>query len=376
MNKDNLRPLNLPASVSFNMAPFAEASGVGIQLLHSDDGNDTEERKRKNEDSFYKERMTDPSVNAHLRGRFKIKGLLSPTTSSSPSSSLSRKHTLSRFKLGSDIEFRMEKESRSIHARLEEIAILKAQVEEEKDKRKQQSKLKDERREKEKEEKEGREGNKTEEDELNEEKEKLLMKLKRVKTKAELMQSLKEEQHQIMNASGALELERIRRLLPPPSSTSFQSDSKDLNTGKKKTIYDFYAVKIQSCFRCYSQKKWYATIYSRRETAATILQRYVRGFIIRCDQKMRKLRGLAVVKLQRCFRGSLVRRALKHKQYSTSEDKNAILIQRIWRGFLGKRRGLVIRRQYMLFFLLLSALSPSHTCHICFFFSSLWRYHF
>lgn len=104
------------------------------------------------------------------------------------------------------------------------------------------------------------------------------------------------------------------------------------------------AQRIQRSYRGYLGRKYYFFMRLRIAAAANI-QRVYRGFHARCvvDAKRRR-RYYAACKIQSLFRRNHARKQAFRRRY---ERNSAICIQRIFRGYLGKKKSLAERDKFI-----------------------------
>jgi hypothetical protein len=128
------------------------------------------------------------------------------------------------------------------------------------------------------------------------------------------------------------QIERKRRLLTPAQGR------RKIPLNDEPNIFDYYATRIQATIRGWlgrAYSKWYA-IASHQ--SSRVVQRYYRGWICRYQIKREKRRNDSATMIQKCFRGWKARSKVSVVTDSRDHINSVILIQRIVRGWLGKRR--------------------------------------
>lgn len=107
---------------------------------------------------------------------------------------------------------------------------------------------------------------------------------------------------------------------------------------EKANVYDFYAVRIQSAIRGWLARCWVAWFRSVLTKAGVLIQSLVRGGLARHKVRRLRLRYRCAVLIQKTFRGWSTRGVSAAMAQSQSLIKMAVVLQRVWRGVLGRKR--------------------------------------
>lgn len=144
---------------------------------------------------------------------------------------------------------------------------------------------------------------------------------------------LKFEERDLRARENSMQIERKRRKL-----SQAESKRAGLQQDERPNVYDYYAVRIQSAIRGWLARcwiRWYRAVLLR---ATRLLQAILRGWLARVRVKRLKRRHNAAVAIQKTFRGWSTRGTSAEMARKQSLLKMAVVIQRYWRGFLGRRR--------------------------------------
>ena len=325
MSRDDDRPLSEAATVPSTLAPYAELSGVGLA-----DFDITNLRKHAEKPL----KLVDKSASSRIRGQDKVRGALAPIVSRAGEP---RKLLPSRLTLGSKIEFDMERQRRTLHDKLNELAELKSKLSMDlsfhNEKSKPKSTLDDIISKIGPKVAQGDGSPRLNLEDIKELEERAKIHLARVDRKTSKFILLKQEQRRASDQRRAMELERKRRLLKEVSESQVYPSSTD------DTVYDYYAVKIQSVVRRAIASKNYQVFRELRIPSIVKIQSLYRGYQTRRESYLLKIRNRAVAIIQSLFRGTRVRISERYKTLvQANSDRSATVIQRRWRGVLGRRR--------------------------------------
>eukprot|EP01041_Mallomonas_annulata_P004421 gene4421-8802_t len=145
---------------------------------------------------------------------------------------------------------------------------------------------------------------------------------------------LKDSQRADNNAQRAFEIERKRRLLNKNEVKRKTTAAAD----DIETVYDFYAVRIQTCVRGWMARVWIKWYRANATRASIVLQAHARGFVARRRVKRMKKQRIASTIIQCSFRAHRAQKRISSMLGQKNFDHAATQIQKIWRGIMGGKR--------------------------------------
>ena len=147
------------------------------------------------------------------------------------------------------------------------------------------------------------------------------------------MLDVKEQERRMTGAERSREIERKRRLL-----TSKEGKRKGPPPPESSNSYDWFAIKCQATIRgwlarCFA--KWYRQACRK---ACIIIQATIRGKLGRLRVSRYKVNYFAQQQIAKIFRGYKARGVAASASAGKNLGKAAVLIQKIYRGHVGKKR--------------------------------------
>eukprot|EP01034_Spumella_vulgaris_P022575 gene22575-28708_t len=145
--------------------------------------------------------------------------------------------------------------------------------------------------------------------------------------------ALKEMEKSQVGRERSRDIERKRRLLSEKEGRRVGPPPED-----QRNVYDYYAIRVQSAIRGFLARCWIRWYIEVSLKACKVLQAVMRGWFGR--MRVRKIRRefSAARNIQRNFRGWSTRGTSSAMAKRQNLAKNAVVIQRVWRGILGVRR--------------------------------------
>ncbi|RYH20766.1 hypothetical protein EON65_22485, partial [archaeon] len=157
--------------------------------------------------------------------------------------------------------------------------------------------------------------------------------LRKLQEEEDINSSLKQHEVSQKAQHRARDIERKRRLLS-------EEEAKRLGPPLEEdaNVYDYYATKVQSATRGWLVRRWVRWYKEVSSVAAVVVQSVIRGWLGRLRVRRIRTRFKSATIIQKNFRGWRSRGTSAAMAKKQNLMKNAIIIQRIWRGVLGKRR--------------------------------------
>eukprot|EP00605_Chrysophyceae_sp_TOSAG23-4_P000095 GSChrysophyteH1.ASY1.ANO1.100.1 assembled CDS len=348
--KDEKRPIHKPSLAGKEHAPHSASSDIGVVV---DSWVPTEAPKSKQAESRYLETV-DHDVKSIRRGEGKIGGQLAPLDAKGVDT---RVRKPLRTNVASTMEFARYRRKRLLGERLAEIDELRQEIQ------RQKEALEDTKKKAMQKKREYARNNVTSRgarqgshspmsrgrsagfgdhtfvkyesglQSLKEEEKGIFRELEHIEADDDRMLAIKSEEQRMVGVERSRDIERKRRHL-----TAEQGQRKGPPPPEASNAYDYYAIKVQATIRGWLAKcftKWFRVASSK---ACNIIQAAIRGKLGRLRVAKYRLEFFAQQQIAKIYRGYKARGVAASAAGAANVGKSALLIQKCFRGFLGRER--------------------------------------